>query len=230
LSGVAFGEGAYSLLGLFVVPDDPTSLYAYHTQSRDAVIGRYLLDLSAAPGEQIAWSSWTLANDLPLPNGDARGALALGPDGTLYAGDARGAVLRMETDGETPEDSPDPGSFTYSSGFGDVVTGIAWDEVGRGWAVEDGGALRAVIPGDVSTVEPLARVEPPNGLAHVAGSLWVGAENSGLWRIPLDGQGGLSGTPERLTIAGSPVALYPAGSEELWALTAEGEILRVAVT
>jgi hypothetical protein len=230
LSGVALGEGSYSLLGLTVAHDYEDSLIAYSTQSDETEVDRYTLDFAAPQGEGILWTAWTLLPDLPLPaDPSAGGALALGPDGTLYAGIAGGDVLRVEVDAGIPDDNPTLFSPTYAGGHGDIAVGLTWDETGRGWSVDSDGVLREVVAG-TGAVTPLTEIDPPSGFAYVGGSLWAGDTDGALWRIPLNGQAGLSGAPERLPIEGSPVALLSAGNNALWVLTAQGDILRTAVT
>jgi glucose/arabinose dehydrogenase len=230
LSAVSLGEGAYSLLGLTVAPDDHESIFAYSTQTNESEVDRYILDFAAPEGEAILWSAWTLLPDLPLQADQNVGAaLTLGPDGTLYAGEAGGDILRVQTDAGIPDDNPTLASPTYAGGHGDIAVGLTFDEIGRGWSVDSDGVLREVVPG-TGAVAPMADVDPPSGFAHVGSSLWVGDADGALWRIPLNGQGGLSGAPERLPIQGSPVALLSAGSNALWALTTQGDILRMAVT
>jgi glucose/arabinose dehydrogenase len=82
----------------------------------------------------------TILDDIPTANFHAGGRLAFGPDQRLYVttGDANvkknaqdvkslsGKILRLNTDGTTPEDNPFPDSLVYSYGHRNSQ-GLAWD-------------------------------------------------------------------------------------------------------
>ncbi|MDR7277186.1 glucose/arabinose dehydrogenase [Catenuloplanes atrovinosus] len=143
------------------------------------------------------------------------GRLAIGPDGYLWitTGDAfepanaaddtslNGKILRIRTDGTSPDDDP-----IYSSGHRNVQ-GIAfgpdgtayvselghrtWDEVNvlregadYGWPETEG------VEGGTGTA-PIWTVHPddasPSGMAYARGSLWIGAlGGQRLWQLPVE--------------------------------------------
>ncbi|KHL12081.1 glucose/arabinose dehydrogenase [Mumia flava] len=142
-AAAAPGTGEGGLLGLALSPDG-RGLYAYHSTDDDNRIVR------------MSWNGRALGRPRVVLDGIPRatihngGALAIGPDGLLYAstGDAGdgsnapdvdslgGKVLRMRLDG-----SPAPGNpydnQVFSSGHRNVE-GLAFDGAGRLWASEFG--------------------------------------------------------------------------------------------
>lgn len=141
LPSEANGEGG--LLGVAVSPDYERDgfVYAYYTTSEDNRIARFELGSEPEPIlTGIAASS--------IHNG---GRLRFGPDGMLYAstGDAadpdssqdpdslNGKILRIDPEGDAPDDNPDPGSPVYSLGHRNVQ-GLAWDAEGQLYASEFG--------------------------------------------------------------------------------------------
>jgi glucose/arabinose dehydrogenase len=152
-----------------------------------------------------------------------------------------GKILRMTPEGEPAPGNPFPGSVVYSYGHRNVQ-GLAWDPAGRlyasefgqnrfdevnliqagknyGWPVVEGAA------NDSRFVEPLVtwptEESSPSGIAIKGDQLFVAAlRGTRLWRIPLDGRGGL-GTPVPLLVRQygrlRSVAFAPDGS--LWVTT-----------
>ncbi|MGP3970501.1 PQQ-dependent sugar dehydrogenase [Streptomyces sp. 6N223] len=226
LSGVAYAPDR-TLLALTVESEDPDAkgLFAYYTEGESAAIARYGYDATEGELDELDFTYSTLVSGLPQPE-TGRAALAFGPDGMLYAGTATGDILRMTSIGWTPDDNPDPGSFTYATALGGSVTGLAWDGTGRLWVAT---------PGQVNAVgAPPLRTWPPGervtGLAYIpaSGSLWLSTAtgNGGLWRIPLNGVR----QPELFPLHEPPVALLPARQGGgLWLLTADGTVARAAV-
>ena len=213
------GEGG--LLGLALDPsyDETSFVYAYLTTDTDNRIVRFRLgdDSGGVDGLEV------LLDGIAKAGNHDGGALAFGPDGMLYAGvgDAavpdraqdpdslNGKILRMDPDGNAPEDNPDPASFVWSMGHRNVQ-GIAWDgdrmyatEFGQdtfdevnliepgdnyGWPVVEG------MGDDPAYTNPLVTWSTdeasPSGAAIVDGALYVGAlRGQRLWRVPLDGGG-----------------------------------------
>jgi glucose/arabinose dehydrogenase len=139
-------DGGGGLLGLAIPPPkvggDRTSVYAYYTSGGENRVARMPYENGrVGPPE-------TLLDGIPAGAHNG-GAMAVGPDGTLYVGtgddasqaqDAEslgGKILRLDLDGSVPADNPDPGSPVWTSGHRDV-TGLAFDERGRLWATETG--------------------------------------------------------------------------------------------
>lgn len=92
-----------------------------------------------------------LLDDIPAAPAHDGGRIAFGPDGHLYvaAGDAlepetaadeeslAGKILRIDVDGDIPEDNPADASPVYSFGHRNVQ-GLAWDDDGNLYASEHG--------------------------------------------------------------------------------------------
>jgi glucose/arabinose dehydrogenase len=216
------GEGG--LLGLVVDPRDGELVYAYLTTDTDNRIVRFRLgeDPGGVDGLEV------LVDGIAKAGNHDGGALAFGPDRMLYAGvgDAavpdraqdqdslNGKILRMDPDGNAPEDNPDPASLVWSMGHRNVQ-GLTWDEDGRMYATEFGqdtfDEVNLIEPGnnygwpvvegqgdDPAYTNPLVTWSTdeasPSGAAVVDGALYVGAlRGQRLWRVPLDG-----GDPEPL--------------------------------
>jgi aldose sugar dehydrogenase len=207
------------LLGLTVHPDFENEPYVYAYLSTDA--DNRLV--------RMRWDGSRLGDAEPLltsnPVGEIHdgGRLAFGPDGMLYittgeTGDAAlsqnldsngGKILRLEPDGDIPDDNPFGDSPVWSYGHRNVE-GLAFDDAGRLWASEFGEStwdeLNLIRPGNnygwplregsqgeqCDCVDPVVAWRPvvasPSGLAYADGSLWMAAlRGARLWRIPLDG-------------------------------------------
>lgn len=257
--GVTLGPD-HALLGMTVAPDSssgPDELFVYYARSSDARVASYPLDESAPEGEQISTYPDTLLDNIPLGAAANGGALAFGPDGMLYAGTGQagqgdaaasdpeslaGKILRIDPgSGGVPADNPFPGSHVYSSGHTDV-RGLAWDGAERLWAV-DGTELNAIAPGGdyAEQQEPVydwadAGAEPA-GLAYAPASrsFWMAsATDSGLWRVPLNGEDVTLVADPALLDDGQlaqPRAVIPGTDDgEVLVLTASGGLFRVAVS
>jgi glucose/arabinose dehydrogenase len=239
------GEGG--LLGLAVSPKYATDglVFAYYTGATDNRIVRFklgqqpepiLVGIHKAPihdGGRIAFGPDGM---LYVGVGDAN-ERPRAQDPTVL----NGKILRMTSDGEPAPGNPFKNSLVYSYGHRNVQ-GLAWDSAGRLYASEFGqnrfdevNLIRAggnygwpVVEGsaeDSRFVEPLVtwRTEDasPSGIAIKGDQLFVGAlHGERLWRVPLDGRGGL-GTPVPLLQKQygrlRTVALAPDGS--LWVTT-----------
>lgn len=148
VAGVAsagdFGEGG--LLGLALAPDDPRTLFAYHSTDSDNRVVRMSLD-----DARLGRASPVLTG-IPTSTHHNGGGLAFGPDGLLYVstGDAEessraqdtddlgGKVLRIRPDGTAPPGNPF-GNEVWTYGHRNVE-GIRFDGAGRLWASEFGDA------------------------------------------------------------------------------------------
>ncbi|TWG99019.1 glucose/arabinose dehydrogenase [Nocardioides sp. J9] len=118
-----------------------------------------------------------------------------------------GKILRIALDGSIPADNPDSDSPIYSGGHRNVQ-GIAFGPDGTAYATELGhrtwDEVNVLRPGrdygwpDAEGVAgstgeaPIATIHPdqasPSGVAHAAGSLWIGAlGGQRLWQLPVDG-------------------------------------------
>jgi glucose/arabinose dehydrogenase len=153
-----------------------------------------------------------------------------------------GKILRMTVDGKPAPGNPDPASLVWSFGHRNVQ-GLAFDEAGRLWASEFGQNTfdeinRIEAGGNYGwpTVEggggaprfrdPLltwtTAEASPSGMAYARGSLWVaGLRGERLWRVDLDGQGGVRDAEPLLTRQFGRlrhVAVSPDG-QSLWVLT-----------
>jgi glucose/arabinose dehydrogenase len=241
------GTGEGGLLGLAVSPTYATDglVFAYYTTDQDNRIVRFRLGAQPQPiltgihkaaihdGGRLAFGPDGMlyagvgdANERP----NAQNPTSL-----------NGKVLRMTPDGKPAPGNPFPGSVVYSYGHRNVQ-GLAWDSAGRLYASEFGqnrfdeiNLIRAgknygwpVVEGDTDDsrfVRPLVTwptdQSSPSGIAIKGDQLFVGAlHGARLWRIPLDGHGGL-GTPVPL-LTGQygrlrSVAFAPDGS--LWVTT-----------
>ncbi|MEO3753520.1 PQQ-dependent sugar dehydrogenase [Streptomyces sp. B6B3] len=237
-----------ALLGLAIEPDfdgEDDWLYVYFADSSDNRIGRYPYTPDDPPGQQLGAYPDTFVTDIPKSAGG--GPLAFGPDGMLYAGTGD-EVLRMDSSGSPPPDNPDPASAVYASGFTDVE-GLALDPVGRLWVVDaaGNGTVVHVVSRDAQdgTVAPPmeawqappGEAQAPTGLAYGedSRSLWLTtATDQGVWRIPLDGEGGVVAEPELLEgdgIAGVvDIAPTVTAGDRLLTLDTSGRMLTLAVT
>jgi len=151
ISGVEHrGEGG--LLGMALHPDFENNgfLYLYLTTAEGGGLSnrveRYVFDME----NNVLSQKTAIINGIPGAANHDGGRIAFDPDGFLYVatGDAgressaqytdslAGKILRLEDDGNIPEDNPF-GNAVYSYGHRNVQ-GLAWDDEGRLWATEHG--------------------------------------------------------------------------------------------
>ncbi len=146
--------GHTGLMGMAVDPQFENNawvylLYTYEALDDEAVsnrIERYVLAHDQLVFDQV------LLDRLPGSLEHAGGGLEFGADGALYAtvGDADqpgraadasflgGKILRMNRDGEAPEDNPFPNSFVFTSGHRNPQ-GLAWQpDTGTAFSAEHG--------------------------------------------------------------------------------------------
>jgi len=248
LAGVnASGEGG--LLGVAVSAHFASDglVYAYHTAASDNRIVRFRLDALERPQPIVTGIPVSgIHNGGRLVFGPD-GMLYAGTGDASTRGHSQdlgslgGKILRMTPAGRPPADNPVPGSLVFSRGHRNVQ-GLAFDSSGRLFASEFGQnrfdeVNRIVAGGNYGWPEvegaggeprfrdPLVTWDPdeasPSGAAIAGGALYVAAlKGERLWRIPLDGRGGL-GRPKALFVGEfgrlRHVALAPDGS--LWILT-----------
>jgi hypothetical protein len=163
------------------------------------------------------------------PSPEPRASLRFGPDRKLYAafddgGDERrindaanfnGKVLRMNGDGTTPTDQP--GGSPIAARAGRSPRGLFWHP-----------ASGALWVADRSRIGVVAWTPPPDGVAIVGDSLYIGGP-AGLMRARMDAGADavgpvvtvVSGTPVRAVAAGADRTLYFATNRTLRALQRE---------
>ncbi|SDQ79770.1 Glucose/arabinose dehydrogenase, beta-propeller fold [Virgibacillus salinus] len=144
-------EGQGGFLGFTLAPDFNTSkmAFAYHTYQEDGEILNRIISMS------LKNNIWTEEDVLleGIPGGEINtgGRIQIGPDEMLYAttGDTgqaekaqeldnlAGKILRMELNGEVPEDNPFDNSYIYSFGHRNPQ-GLAWDYEGNFYSSEHG--------------------------------------------------------------------------------------------
>jgi glucose/arabinose dehydrogenase len=141
-------SGESGLLGLALHPDfgEERLAYLYYTTADGNQVSRFSVgdDLTFGDGE-------VLLDDIPAAPAHDGGRIAFGPDDHLYVatGDAlepdtaadegslAGKILRIDVDGDIPEDNPADASPVYSFGHRNVQ-GLAWDDDGNLYASEHG--------------------------------------------------------------------------------------------
>lgn len=143
------GEGGF--LGFTLAPDFETTkrAFAYHTYQKDDQSFNRIIAL------KLDENKWKEENVLleGIPSGElhAGGRIQIGPDDMLYAttGDTgnkelaqeldslAGKILRMEQNGDIPEDNPFEDSYVFSYGHRNPQ-GFAWDDKGNLFSSEHG--------------------------------------------------------------------------------------------
>ncbi len=245
----ASGEGGLLGIAVRSNFNSDRLVYAYYTSSSDNRIVRFPLDGDRLGRQQILVTGIPVSgihNGGRLVFGPD-GMLYAGTGDASERGRSQdlgslgGKVLRMTPDGKPPADNPVPGSLVFSRGHRNVQ-GLAFDPMGRLFASEFGqdrfDEVNRIVAGgnygwpevEGAGGEPRFR-DPlvtwttdeasPSGAAIAGGALYVAAlKGQRLWRIPLDGRGGL-GRPQALFVGAfgrlRHVALAPDGS--LWVLT-----------
>jgi glucose/arabinose dehydrogenase len=245
----ASGEGGLLGLAVRASFDTDRLVYAYYTSARDNRIVRFRLDGDRPGPQQVLVSGIPVSgihNGGRLVFGPD-GMLYAGTGDASERGRSQdlgslgGKVLRMTPEGKPPADNPVPGSLVFSRGHRNVQ-GLAFDPAGRLFASEFGqnrfDEVNRIVAGgnygwpqvegaggSPAFRDPLVTWSTdeasPSGAAIAGGSLYVAAlKGERLWRIPLDGRGGL-GRPQPLFVGDfgrlRHVALAPDGS--LWVLT-----------
>ncbi|WP_343839965.1 PQQ-dependent sugar dehydrogenase [Salinibacillus aidingensis] len=144
-------EGQGGFLGFALDPNfkETNRAYAYHTYSKNGEVLNRIVSLT------LKDNTWEEENVLleNIPGGEVNngGRLKIGPDGFLYAttGDTgqaelaqnldnlAGKILRMNLEGEVPQDNPFENSYVYSYGHRNSQ-GLAWDEQGNLYSSEHG--------------------------------------------------------------------------------------------
>jgi len=187
------GEGGQ--LGLALDPrfEENGYLYAYYTTGGGILGGATNRLVRLVEEDGSAREDRVLLEGLAasIHNG---GRVAVGPDGHLYAtmGDVSetstaqdpealaGKIVRVETDGDIPQDNPFPGSPVYSLGHRNPQ-GLAWDEDGNLYAPEHGQSahdeLNLIRPGrnygwpEIEGDESDEGLEPP--ILHSGEETWA---------------------------------------------------------
>ncbi|MFP3470780.1 PQQ-dependent sugar dehydrogenase, partial [Micrococcus sp. SIMBA_144] len=130
LSKAIHSEGEGGLLGLALSEDSPESqtAFLYHTYLEDSKTLNRVVQVELKEG--IWTETDELLSNIPGSQFHNGGRVKVGPDGMLYitTGDAgepelaqnkeslAGKILRMDVDGNVPEDNPFKDSYVYSYG------------------------------------------------------------------------------------------------------------------
>jgi glucose/arabinose dehydrogenase len=143
------GEGGF--LGFTLAPDFETSkkAFAFHTYEKD---GETLNRIVSLVLDGTTWKEDSVLLE-EIPGGELNngGRVQIGPDGKLYAttGDTgkgelaqdldslAGKILRLELNGEVPEDNPFADSYVFSYGHRNSQ-GLSWDDNGTLYSSEHG--------------------------------------------------------------------------------------------
>ncbi|WP_164670995.1 PQQ-dependent sugar dehydrogenase [Virgibacillus doumboii] len=143
------GQGGF--LGFTLVPEfEATNMaLAYHTYEKDGEILNRIVSLTL---EDNVWKEKDVLLE-GIPGGEINngGRIQVGPDGMLYVttGDTgqpeyaqdldnlAGKILRMELNGDIPNDNPFEGSYVFSYGHRNPQ-GFAWDDEGNLYSSEHG--------------------------------------------------------------------------------------------
>ena len=159
-----YAEGEGGLLGLELAADFETTgnAYVYHTYEENGKLFNRLVLIKKNKGK------WTerhpILEEIPGAGIHNGGRVKLGPDGFLYVGtgDAGrpelaqqpdslgGKILRINTEGNIPPDSPFSSVPVYSYGHRNPQ-GMAWDSAGRLFSTEHGQSahdeINEILPG-----------------------------------------------------------------------------------
>ncbi|MFB4166784.1 PQQ-dependent sugar dehydrogenase [Virgibacillus sp. JSM 102003] len=144
-------EGQGGFLGFTLAPDFDTSkmAFAYHTYQEDGETLNRIITMSL---ENNIWTEEdVLLEGIPGGEINTGGRIQIGPDNMLYAttgdtgqaekaqelGSLAGKILRMELNGDVPEDNPFDNSYIYSFGHRNPQ-GLAWDNEGNLYSSEHG--------------------------------------------------------------------------------------------
>jgi len=151
LSKAIHSEGEGGLLGLALSEDFPESqtAFLYHTYLEDNKTLNRVVKVELKEG--IWTETDELLSNIPGSKFHNGGRVKVGPDGMIYitTGDAgepelaqnkeslAGKILRMDVDGNVPEDNPFNGSYVYSYGHRNPQ-GLAWNDEGQLFSSEHG--------------------------------------------------------------------------------------------
>ncbi|MFC7062502.1 PQQ-dependent sugar dehydrogenase [Halobacillus seohaensis] len=143
------GEGG--LLGLKLHPGFATNQHAfgYHTYEEEGEVYNRLIKLEYKDGQWLEIEA--LLEKIPGNNYHNGGRVEIGPDKLIYitTGDAQneslaqnkeslaGKILRLDFNGDIPEDNPNQNSYVYSYGHRNPQ-GLGWSEQGELFASEHG--------------------------------------------------------------------------------------------